>query len=329
MIELEGYAFIDYDNLTVSWNIAKGDFCTIDQIDGYTTNMLSTFFAGRLSNDSMNSYWSEIAIEEIRAKFFPHCTSRLLGLFIFEKSDQTSLEHFRNSDFFGKNHFSDQYLSRVKVSTSKGAYSKHDFNWIELIINEDGSLTENWEENAKKYWMGDPCSNQNPIWETIVRGHVYILDKKIIQEAILNISSTWPNTFFIFGYSLLASTHHIKNNEGLIVPIVTKHGSYYKLSYYSSEQRIHDDTFLSYLDNSIFDKFFSEYHHYFNLENFPNGENRVPDLSGFEKYIPCNMVKHKNELPYIYNIKLSYSKAIWKNFIDNNLALTKHLNDFI
>lgn len=211
---LKGYAYIDHANITIAWNIARGSFCTIDKIPDYHPSMISTFFAGRLSNESMNAYFSERAIERIRAELFPHCISRFLGFFMFSDHDISSLEAFKQSSFFGKNHFSEEYFSEIQVQIADDQKSRHDFNWIELIINKDGSLSNNWEKYSQQYWSGQPAPNKPPIWETIINGHIKILNKKIIQEAISNISSVWPNSFFIFQYGLLTSTHNEPNSEG-------------------------------------------------------------------------------------------------------------------
>lgn len=213
--DFEAYAYLDYDNLTLSWNIAIGGFRSTSEIKGNNKSFLSVAMAGMLSNSTPRRLESELAIERIRARFFPNCISRLNGFFVFDEID--SIARYWESNLWG-GHFRDEYLSDVGVASTKS--TRVDSNWISHIVDSDSSLKNDWCVNAFKYWSGSPCPLGEPIWERLVEGFLTVWSREIRINAIKVVLSEWPNSLDALAYSSLcfSAGYH----DGMTIPLLVK-----------------------------------------------------------------------------------------------------------
>lgn len=212
----EGFAYLDYHNPAVSWNLARGAFCTPSELpkDEFNTGFLSVATAGMLSNSTPKRLYSELAIESVRKSTFPECVSRLSGFFVFDEIE--SIAKFWDLNSWG-GHFSDKYLSDVGVSATRS--TRVDSNWISRIVDIDGSLKENWYTNAEKYWQGDVCPGSEPIWERIVEGFLSVWSSHIRKEAFKEIQAVSPNSLPLLHYSCLCAAYG--SIDGQIFPFLT------------------------------------------------------------------------------------------------------------
>lgn len=215
--KFQAFAYLDYHNPTVSWNIARGVFCSPSMVPEYAGDygFLSTAMAGLLANSSRERLRSEIAIDIIRMLFFPNCVSRLSGFFVFDEIE--SIARFWNCNSW-KGHFSDEYLSDVGVASTKS--TRLDSNWISKIVNINGELLPNWYRNAISYWRGDICVPLEPIWERIVEGHLTDWSNRVRECAVREIFSVWPNTSNLLKYSCLCAAYG--SPDGTIFPYMMR-----------------------------------------------------------------------------------------------------------
>ncbi|HDR1104717.1 TPA: hypothetical protein QB288_002245 [Pasteurella multocida] len=274
----EGFAYLDFDNFTVAWNIARGMFCTTSQLpnDEYKNSFLSTHMAGLLSNNSADRLYAELAIEKIRLLYFPNCVSRLKGAFIFDEID--SISRFWACNNWGP-HFKDEYLADIGVASTHS--TKVDANWINYIMDESCKLKGDFGESVKNYWRGIPYPDKEPIWERIIEGYITIWSNDIRKKAIENILSIHPNSWIFLRYASLCAKAGL--TEGQIFPFITQHNSTVKIDYFMQAKYIQDAQFIDSLlaydtGNSItIENVGSEYEFI-----------QIPDLSGFSKELTVN-----------------------------------------
>lgn len=290
--DFKAFAYLDYDNPIVAWNIAKGWFYSPKSLPKteYKKEFLSIMTAGMLSNSTPNRMASELAIESIRKKFFPECVSRLDGFFVFDEIE--SIERFWNSNNWG-GHFSDKYLSDVGVAANSS--TKVDSNWIGEIVDKNGNLTDGWILKAKKYWRGEPFLNKPPIWEKIIDGYLTVWSNNIRQEAMYNIQSIWPNSMELFHYACLCSK--VGSYDCQVMPYLMKNNDQsLKIAYIMSLKDYGNSDFIkNLLDKAKNFKFIN-----FDIKYNTNEESTFPDLRGFEvvfsKHNKMNFLKLIEEM---------------------------------
>jgi hypothetical protein len=95
--------------------------------------------------------------EEVRAKEFPQCPSRLHATFLFD--DLATAEKARDS-WFGSE---ERIVLPCRVLKGSALYAA-DANWLD-------ALETNWEAYARRYWSS--VKTENPMIEIIVTGRVF------------------------------------------------------------------------------------------------------------------------------------------------------------
>ncbi|MBI0676261.1 hypothetical protein HCH73_04275 [Citrobacter koseri] len=237
----EGFAYLDYHNPAVSWNLARGAFCTPSELppEEFNNSFLSVATAGMLSNSTPKRLYTELAIDSVRASIFPNCVSRLSGFFVFDEID--SISRFWDCNSWG-GHFSDKYLSDVGVSATKS--TRVDSNWIAHIVDVDGGLKADWHTNTEKYWHGEICPGSEPIWERIVEGFLNVWSSNVRQEAYIEIQAISPNSLPLLHYSSLCAAYG--SFDGLIFPyLIRENESDVKIIYISRIKQLSDANFIS------------------------------------------------------------------------------------
>jgi len=238
--EFEGFTYLDYNNLAVSWNIARGSFLSPSELPAseYNQSFLSVAMAGMLSNTTPERLYSELAIDKVRETYFPKCVSRLRGFFVFDEIE--SISRFWSCNKWG-GHFSDEYLSDVGVAATRS--TRVDSNWISHIVDVDGSLKPDWFENTLKYWRGDVFPSSEPIWERIVEGYLTVWTPEIRKNAVLEINAVWPQSMKLLTYSCLCAAYG--SPDGVIFPFLMRdHNNNLKVTYISRMIQANDRSFL-------------------------------------------------------------------------------------
>jgi len=238
--DFEGFAYLDYNNLAVSWNIARGSFLSPSELPSseYNQSFLSVAMAGMLSNTTPERLYSELAIDKVRETFFPKCVSRLRGFFVFDEIE--SISRFWNCNTWG-GHFSDNYLSDVGVAATRS--TRVDSNWISQIVDIDGRLKHDWFENTLKYWKGDEFPSSDPIWERIVEGYLTVWSPDIRKNAVLEINAVWPQSMKLLAYSCLCAAYG--SPDGMIFPYLMRdNNNNPQLTYISRMVQANDKSFI-------------------------------------------------------------------------------------
>lgn len=238
--DFEAFTYLDYHNLAVSWNLARGAFCSPSELPSneYSNSFLSVAIAGMLSNTVPTRLYSELAIDSVRECLFPDCVSRLRGFFVFDEIE--SISRFWSCNSWG-GHFSDQYLSDVGVAATRS--TRVDSNWISHIVDVDGRLKEGWHDNTVNYWRGDAFPGSEPIWERIVEGYLTVWSPVVRKEAILEIEAVWPNSLKLLNYSCLCAAYG--SLDGMIFPFLMQDDEgNIKVTYISRMVQANDKNFI-------------------------------------------------------------------------------------
>ena len=274
--KFEAHIYLNHHYPPVQWNIVRGIFCSPSCLEESKNHgLLSISMASMLSNETSERLISELWLDEIRRKHYPNHVSRLNGIFVFD--DLESLAQLWENNNWG-GHFQDEYLADVGVWADKS--SRVDSNWIADIIGNDGKLLLGCEKAAHNYWQGISYPNKNPIWERIVEGHITIWSMNSKLEALKDIEAIWPQSLNILRYAVLCANYG--SLDGQIFPIVLTKETQIELGYYLRFVQANDLEFLNKLNKYI------EQNPRFDCGIRSDGENLLPDLSGFSKILTPN-----------------------------------------
>lgn len=264
----EGFAYLDYDNPMVAWNIVRGVFDSPDTLDDEPNKekFISIALISMLQKPIPNRLKSEMELERIRFEYYPTRVSRLRGFFVFDEIE--SIAKFWDTESWGE-HFQDKYLSDVGVSARRS--SRLDSNWIKYIWDENGNLLPSWEESAHSYWQGFAFPEKEAIWERIVEGSITLWSTDIKYEALKTIIYKWPNSLNILNYSCKCAM--FGDLDGQTFAFIGQEENRIKCGFYLRMKNIEDSIFLDELKDYI-DK-----NPKFSCNLYNEGETYLPDLS--------------------------------------------------
>jgi hypothetical protein len=269
----EAYVYLDHYYPPVQWNIVRGVFNSPSCLpESKQNNLLSVSMATMLINDTADRLVSELWLDDIRNKHYPDNVSRLRGIFVFDDLDSL-FKLWENNNWGG--HFYDEHLADVGVAADKS--SRLDSNWVSEIIDDAGKLLPGWETAAHSYWQGSPHHDKEPIWERIVEGTITVWSSDIKETALKDIQAIWPQSLNLLRYSILCAGYC--SFDGQMFPILLTKSDRIELVYCLRMVQISDVAFIDALNNFI------EYNPSFNSSLHSEGEDLLPDLTGFSKVI--------------------------------------------
>jgi len=215
---LRAFAFVDIGHPVVAWGAYRGVLVSANAEYLPPHCPISMMFAGIVLNNNHVRLHNELLIEKHRQIYFPHCNSRLTGMYFFEQ-----LTTAENAYTWG-GHFSAEYLAEFEISPSS-SFSRHDANWITHAPLERNGKIKN-EDWISKYWSGEAFPNKPPVWELIIQGRAVILGTELRNRAYMNISKNYPESVSILEVSRIAahigsdlghvSAWGVRNEEGYI-----------------------------------------------------------------------------------------------------------------
>lgn len=271
--DLEGFIYLNPNNLSTQWNIARGVFNSASIFHTHLDHrhLLSVSMVEMLANnpDRLNS---EIEVENIRKNNYPNCISRLNGLFVFDSPDDAL--NVMNKENWGALQLYEEDLTDVGVAVRSS--SRHDSNWIELIFNDQFQLNENWIEYTHQYWQGLSVPNKQPIWERIVDGTITIWGTELREIAIRNMQAVpdvFQGTQGLLKYSINAA--RMGSYDGECVAFLLRTDQQISIQYFM---------YMEDKDNPVFIKRMVQYFqenpaHFCQMD--PSEEWRVPDLQKY------------------------------------------------
>ena len=201
---IQAFAFIDIEHPIVAWGAYRGVLVSANAEYIPPNCPVSMMFAGIVHNQNNARLHNELLIEKYRQLHFPHCNSRLTGMYFFED------HRFAERAYEWGGHFSPEYLAELELFPS-APVSRHDANWVTFApLDRSGKI--NNEEWIKKYWSGEPFPEKDPVWELIAQGRAVICGIELRERAYKNISSRFPESVSILEVARIAA--HVGSDLG-------------------------------------------------------------------------------------------------------------------
>jgi hypothetical protein len=153
-------------------------------------SFVSFMFSGIIQNQDNRRLNNEIIIESVRARRFPHLTSRLRGLYFF---DDLAIAQQAVSQKWG-GHFIAKNLVELDLHND-GDLTRVDANWItDAALLSDGRLNPSDLSWIEKYWSGDP-KNSSPTWELISGGFAVVPNERVRRRAYAVVQREFPRSW--------------------------------------------------------------------------------------------------------------------------------------
>ncbi len=180
----------------------------------------------------------ELALEQVREQQYPDRVSRLVGMFCFLKrayADQAVCwgAHFRPGN-----------LAEVSLCEATGHHHLQDANWITYAGCNAGAGSGEW---MHRYWEGESCPNEKPVWEALVEGRVAVLGTSIRNRAYEVVKSHWPDSLMLLEISRLGAW--VGSNIGSINADMTDNSRGHEFKYLMDMRDADDPDFLKRLQH--------------------------------------------------------------------------------
>ena len=200
------FAFIDVEHPVVAWAAYRGALVSANAELNPPNCPISMMFAGIIITQNNVRLHNELLIEKYRQQHFPHCNSRLTGMYFFENPVSASHAY----EWGG--HFSPENLAEVLLF-STSPVSRHDANWITHIpLDDNGRIRI--EEWIHRYWSGEPFPEKEPLWEVIAQGRAFICGQELRIRAYNIVNSKFPETVALLEIGRIAA--HLGSDLGQI-----------------------------------------------------------------------------------------------------------------
>lgn len=198
------FAFIDVEHPVVAWASYRGVLVSANAECSPPNCPISMMFAGIIRTQNNVRLHNELLIEQYRQQHFPHCNSRLSGMYFFEDQQSATCAHQWGG------HFSPDNLAEVLLFPTS-PISRHDANWITFAPLDNNGRIGN-EEWIQRYWSGEPFPEREPLWEVIAQGRAVISGTELRIRAYNNVYSKFPEAVALLEIGRIAA--HVGSDLG-------------------------------------------------------------------------------------------------------------------
>lgn len=276
MIATDGFAFLNLDDPICAWNVVRGTLVSAgfgESSEGF----LSAWSASLLKNHTKPCLTTELLLEEVRRQVSPQKISRLRGIFCF--LEQSSAVRALS---WGLHHTSMENLAELSLQRI-AQQDRLDSNWI-TYAKTNGPFNTTW---MKQYWLGEPMPGDEPIWETIVEGRVFVLGTELRRRAFDVVQKSFPESLGLLEISRAAAW--VDSDLGNISASLVSEEENVSVQYFMDFRDANDPEFLRCLqqENAIVNYHLIRPH----IENEQLGV--TPDLRPYE------FSRLKSQMPYV------------------------------
>lgn len=240
------YAYFDLSCPMVEWEVAIGRVCSIcDPIrDKFGISLWHyNNLKNKVNTGKTQEFINELKLEYVRSKDYKKSVSRMRGVYFFESREmaEAALTHWGMR-------YNPKYISQVNFSAN--AYTSVDSEWITQNLSSDSNEID-W---IHSYWQGKHYWD-NPVTEIIASGIGIIVDKKLREEAYINVLNKYPFASKILSYSAAAFFYGVED-AGIAVPALVLRnnrleGNYYLNMRFFQDRKAPDmERILDYCDNN-------------------------------------------------------------------------------
>lgn len=215
------FAYLNIEHPMVAWEVAIGRIkSSCDHniknfgISLWQYNLLYQY----VKNGVNGKFINELKLEVIRQKKYPHCVSRLKGVYLFENE----MDAYVALDRWGMPE-KKKYISEIWFSANN--ITKVDSEWItSCLLSENDS----WME---LYWNG-AIYGERPLAEILVSGIGVVQNYELRHLAFRMIMEKWPLSTPLLSMACCAFAEKKIETIAHIKPALTKNGDMIIGSYF-------------------------------------------------------------------------------------------------
>jgi len=182
------WALLDQRINAVRWETAIGRMRSAcdDTTRGFTLSFRTySILKYSLQEEQNLKLFSELKLELVRREHYPHCVSRLTGMFYF-LDRETAIQAIPRWKF------RPSLINEIsEVNVSSEALSLHDSEWVTYNWKK-------WEDEAwmHSYWKGEVYGS-SPLVEAIVSGIGVVVDRNLREQAFLHFMEHEPQVIWM------------------------------------------------------------------------------------------------------------------------------------
>lgn len=241
-MNFEGFMYLDVENPLVAWNAYRGILVSQKLVQQSTGDTYTQAFSMTAAKIFMDRDWSRLAfeyeLEEVRAREFSTCVSRLHCIFVFSDAE-SALAAARDESWGG--HINEEYLTDVGVSAAPSC-TRVDANWVSWMLQAHQRGDVEWRYGIRPYWMGHVCPHfPQPIWEVLLDGSVTIWGTALRQRAYEVTKQRSPASVCLLEQSRLAAS--LGSDLGHVSAFVTTEKGKQLLSFYIDMRDAHNNAY--------------------------------------------------------------------------------------
>ncbi|HEY1398666.1 hypothetical protein [Roseateles sp.] len=201
MKEIEGFLYLDIDDVAVAWNAYRAVLPSTHHAARGDGQVLSMNIARLFVEQHAERLQFELELEEVRRQRFPDQVSRLTGMFVFDEAE-SALAAAAHEGWGG--HVRSANLTDVGIAAS--ATTRVDSNWILWMLDLRSTQARSWRSGIDEYWRGARCPHhESPIWELLVHGLVTIWGTDLRRRAYDLVRNRFPDATMLLELSRLAA----------------------------------------------------------------------------------------------------------------------------
>ena len=184
------FLYLNIDVFSAAWSAYRGQLITASNYGTIDFRPLSYWPLRLLQERRVSRMQKELMLEQVRRQCYPAAVSRLHGIYLWE-DEQSAIRGERWRDTEGS-HFHSDYL--VEVGFTYSRLSRVDTNWIDKYLLPDSVSAESNADWMHKYWAGEACPGDEPLWECIVEGRGLIYGTTIRMHAYEKVAAVAPES---------------------------------------------------------------------------------------------------------------------------------------
>ena len=206
--DLKLFAYFDLNNPLVAWEVAIGRVNSAPDRGpkGFPTSLRMYGLLLQYSKAGFTpELGTELRLEGLRRKEFPHRMSRIVGQFFFKSYEDAvaALQRWPS-----KSRIPLRWISEVKFSAD--SWSEHDSEWYTTFA-ESEDKDDSW---LREYWSGN-IYGVRALTEVIATGRGTILNDDLRKEAYCALMRKWPKASPLLSAASCVFTYSGMKDAGL------------------------------------------------------------------------------------------------------------------
>ncbi len=184
------FLYLNIDFFPAAWSAYRGLLITASNYGTVDFRPLSYWPVRLLQERRVLRLQKELMLEQVRRCNYPDAVSRLHGIYLWGDEQSASRgERWRDTE---GSHFHHDYL--VEVGFTYSRLSRVDTNWIDKYLLPDSVPADRNAEWMHKYWAGEACPGDEPLWEYIAEGRGLIYGTTIRMQAYNKVAAAAPKS---------------------------------------------------------------------------------------------------------------------------------------